>query len=61
VVAQQEANEVIVMTRPHIIQEFLHIDWASKARRKLGVPVLHLVEHEPLDAEAGDGQGITGM
>ena len=49
------------MTRPHVIEEFLHIDWASKARRKLGVPVLHLVEHEPLDAEAGTGQGITGM
>ena len=60
-VAEQEANEVIVMTRPHVIQEFLHIDWASKARRKLGVPVLHLVEHEPLDAEAANGQGITGM
>jgi hypothetical protein len=61
VVAEQKADEVIVMTRPHIVQEFLHLDWASKARRKLGVPVLHLVEHEPLDAEAANGQGITGM
>ena len=49
------------MTRPHVVQEFLHLDWASKARRRLGVPVLHLVEHESLDAEAGNGQGITGM
>lgn len=57
----QRADEVIVMTRPHIVQEFLHLDWASKARRHLGVPVLHLVEHEPLDAEAANGQGITGM
>lgn len=61
VVAEQDADEVIVMTRPHVVQEFLHIDWASKARRKLGVPVLHLVEHEPFDAEAVNGQGITGM
>lgn len=61
VVAEQQADEVIVMTRPHVVAEFLHIDWASKARRKLGVPVLHLVEHEPLDAEAVNGQGITGM
>lgn len=61
VTAEQHADEVIVMTRPHVIQEFLHIDWASKARRRLGVPVLHLVEHEPLDAEASNGQGITGM
>ena len=58
---EQKADEVIVMTRPHIVQEFLHLDWASKARRHLGVPVLHLVEHEPLDAEAANGQGITGM
>jgi hypothetical protein len=61
VVRDQAAAEVIVMTRPHVIQEFLHIDWASKARRRLGVPVLHLVEHEDLDAEANTGQGITGM
>jgi hypothetical protein len=61
VVEDERADEVIVMTRPHIVQEFLHLDWASKARRKLGVPVLHLVEHEPLDAEAANGQGITGM
>jgi hypothetical protein len=61
VVDDQMADEVIVMTRPHVVQEFLHLDWASKARRKLGVPVLHLVEHESLDAEAANGQGITGM
>lgn len=61
VVADIQANEVIVMTRPHVVAEFLHLDWTSKARRRLGVPILHLVEHEPLDAEAGEGQGITGM
>jgi hypothetical protein len=61
VVSKQSASEVIVMTRPHVVQEFLHLDWTSKARRRLGVPVLHLVEHEDLDAEAGTGQGITGM
>ena len=61
VVKQQQAAEVIVMTRPHVVQEFLHLDWASKARRRLGVPILHLVEHEPLDGEAGAGEGVTGM
>lgn len=61
VVAQQQAAEVIVMTRPHVVAELLHLDWASKARRRIGVPILHLLEHEPLDAEAGNGQGITGM
>jgi hypothetical protein len=61
VVQQRSADEVIVMTRPHVVQEFLHLDWTHKARRRLGVPVLHLVEHEPLDAEAGPGEGITGL
>ncbi len=60
-VARQSSDEVIIMTRPHVVQEFLHLDWTSKARRRLGVPVLHLVEHEALDAEAANGQGITGM
>lgn len=59
--SEQDAEEIIVMTRPHVVQEFLHLDWTSKARRRLGVPVLHLIEHEPMDAEAGSGQGITGM
>jgi hypothetical protein len=60
-VRQHRADEVIVMTRPHVVAEFFHTDWSSRARRRLGVPVLHLVEHEPLDAEAGGGEGITGM
>ncbi len=61
VVADQQAAEVIVMTRPHVVAELLHLDWTSKARRRLGVPLLHLLEHESLDAEAGYGQGVTGM
>jgi hypothetical protein len=61
IVAEQQAAEVIVMTRPHVVAELLHLDWTSRARRRLGVPLLHLLEHEPLDAEAGFGQGITGM
>lgn len=60
-VREQSAAEVIVMTRPHVVQEFLHLDWTSKARRRLGVPVLHLIEHRPIDGEAGSPEGITGM
>ncbi|HET7173285.1 MAG TPA: hypothetical protein VFI30_03275 [Nocardioidaceae bacterium] len=44
VVAEQHAAEVVVVTRPHVVAEFLHIDWTAKARRHIGVPVLHLVE-----------------
>ena len=55
------ADEVIVLTRPHVVAEFFHLDWTSRARRKLGVPVLHLLEHENFDEQAGGGEGITGV
>ncbi len=53
--------EVIVLTRPHVVAEFLHVDWTSRARRKLGVPVLHLIEHENFDEQAGGPEGISGF
>jgi hypothetical protein len=56
------AAEVIVLTRPHVVSEFFHLDWTSRARRKLGVPVLHLLEHENFDEQAGgSGEGISGL
>jgi hypothetical protein len=55
------AAEVIILTRPHVVAEFFHLDWTSRARRKLGVPVLHLLEHENFDEQAGGGEGVTGM
>jgi hypothetical protein len=61
VVADRRADEVIVMTLSHSISELFHLDWTSKARRRLGVPTLHLLEHQPLEADAGEGEGITGM
>jgi hypothetical protein len=59
--AEVQAAEVIILTRPHVIAEFFHVDWTSKARRKLGVPVLHLLEHESFDEQAGEGEGISGF
>ncbi len=59
--AEVEADEVIILTRPHVVSEFFHVDWTSKARRKLGVPVLHLLEHENFDEQAGEGEGISGF
>lgn len=56
-----DAREVIVLTRPHVVAELFHVDWTSRARRKLGVPVLHLLEHENFDEQAGDGEGISGF
>jgi nucleotide-binding universal stress UspA family protein len=53
--------EVIVLTRSHVVAEFLHVDWTSRARRKLGVPVLHLIETENFDEQAGGPEGISGF
>ncbi|MBA0052070.1 indole-3-glycerol phosphate synthase [Streptomyces sp. AJS327] len=45
VVQQTSADEVIVLTAPHLVEEFFHRDWASRARHKVGVPVLKLFAH----------------
>jgi hypothetical protein len=60
-VGEVDAREAIILTRPHIVAEFFHLDWTSRARRKLGVPVLHLLEHENFDEQAGEGEGISGF
>lgn len=36
------AREVVVVTRPHAVEDTFHRDWASRAREELGVPVLHV-------------------
>ncbi|MFG2139784.1 indole-3-glycerol phosphate synthase [Streptomyces sp. NPDC048650] len=47
IVDQTRADEVIVLTAPHFVEEFFHRDWASRARHKVGVPVLKLFSHAP--------------
>jgi hypothetical protein len=42
VVERTSADEVIVLTAPHFVEEFFHRDWTSRARHKVGVPVLKL-------------------
>ncbi len=57
-----DAREAIILTRSHVVAEFFHVDWTSRARRRIGVPVLHLLEHENFDEQAGGtGEGITGL
>ncbi len=46
VVARERADEVIVLTAPHLVEEFFHRDWASRARHTVGVPVLKLYAHD---------------
>ncbi|WP_248580501.1 hypothetical protein [Nocardioides sp. InS609-2] len=60
-VAEVDGREAIILTRPHIVAEFFHVDWTSRARRKIGVPVLHLLEHENFDEQAGGCEGVSGL
>lgn len=55
-VKQVDGREAIILTRPHVVAEFFHIDWTAQARRTIGVPVLHLIERETFD-EQGEGGG----
>lgn len=45
IVEETGADEVIVLTTPHFVEEFFHRDWASRARHMVGVPVLKLFSH----------------
>jgi hypothetical protein len=58
-VAEIDGREAIILTRSHVVAEFFHVDWTSKARRKIGVPVLHLLERENFDEQAGGGEGAS--
>ena len=40
---QRSADEVIVVTEPHLVEETLRRDWASRVRDALALPVLHVV------------------
>jgi len=41
-VSEHAADEIVVVTRPHAVEDTFHTDWASRARETLGVPVLHM-------------------
>jgi hypothetical protein len=60
-VSEIDGREAIILTGPHVVAGFFHVDWTSKARRKIGVPVLHLLEHENFDEQAGGGEGVSGL
>ncbi len=61
-VRERQASEVVILTRPHVVAEFFHVDWTSKARRRLGVPCLHLIEHrdpgKPGDPSVRDERSV---
>lgn len=41
-VAEYDARQAVVITRPHAVADTFHTDWANQAQDRLGVPVLHL-------------------
>lgn len=51
IVKERDASEVIIVTRPHVIAELLHLDWTSRARKHLDVPCLHLIAQSEPDWE----------
>lgn len=51
-VKKTSSAEAIILTESHIVSEFLHLDWTSRARRKLDVPTLHLLEHVSFAGQA---------
>ncbi len=51
-VAETSSSEAIILTEPHVVREFLHVDWTSRAKRKLEAPILHLLEHVPFSAQS---------
>ncbi|MGH8824934.1 MAG: hypothetical protein ACRDVN_10705 [Jiangellaceae bacterium] len=51
-VGERESDEVVILTRPHIVADLLHVDWTHRARRKLKVPVLHLLAQDEPDWES---------
>jgi hypothetical protein len=61
-VSETDGREAIILTRPHVVAEFFHLDWTSRARRRIGVPCLHLLEHESIEEQsAGGGEGVSGL
>lgn len=44
-VARYDADELIVVSRPHLVEEATRRDWASRARHELKLPVLRLLAH----------------
>jgi hypothetical protein len=42
-VTTEDADELWVITEPHLVTDLLRRDWASKLRHQLSVPVLHVI------------------
>ena len=48
VATRHAADEIIVLTLPHLVEEFLHRDLATRLRKQTDLPTLRLMAHVPL-------------
>ena len=60
-VSEVDGREAIILTEEHFVAELLRLDWTSRARRHIDVPVLHLMEQETFNEQAGGGEGVSGL
>ncbi len=44
VVAELDADEVVVLTEPHLLADLTRRDWATRLRHAVPLPVLHVVQ-----------------
>jgi hypothetical protein len=49
IAAKHGVDEIIVLTVPHLVEEFFHRDLASRLRKATDLPTLRLLAHVPLD------------
>jgi nucleotide-binding universal stress UspA family protein len=49
IAAKYQADEIIVLTVPHLVEEFFHRDLASRLRKETDLPTLRLLAHVELD------------
>ena len=49
IAAKYLVDEIIVLTVPHLVEEFFHRDLASRLRKATDLPTLRLLAHVPLD------------
>jgi hypothetical protein len=56
-VTERDSSEVVILTRPHLVAEMLHLDWTHRAQRRLQIPCLHLVAQSEPDWETEASRG----
>jgi hypothetical protein len=38
-----DADEIVVLTEPHVVADFMRRDWATRLRHRVHLPVLHVI------------------